>query len=92
MQTVFLIWSLESQKNRKKYSSIHSINRAIDEIGCPGFTFMSIYESVKEVNNLNHSQNHSQVSQTSEIPVKVIKEIKDLVVISRRIIKFTIPK
>ena len=49
----------------------------MERIGCPSFAFkfLSLEETIKEVNKLNLKK----ASQTLDKPVKIIKESKDLI-------------
>ena len=49
----------------------------METIGCPSFAFefVSLVETIKEVNNLSIKKG----SQTLDIPVKIIEENKDLI-------------
>ena len=49
----------------------------MERIGCPSFSFefVSLEETIKEVNKLSIKK----ASQTLDIPVKIIKENKDLI-------------
>ena len=59
------------------HPSILSINKSMERIGYPSFAFefVSLEETVKEVNKLSIKK----ASQTLDIPVKIIKENKDLI-------------
>ena len=49
----------------------------METVGCPSFAFefVSLVETIKEVNNLSIKKG----SQTLDIPVKIIEENKDLI-------------
>ena len=61
----------------RNHPSILSINKNMERIGCPSFSFefVSLEETIKEVNKLSIKK----ASQTLDIPVKIIKENKDLI-------------
>ena len=61
----------------RNHPSILSINKNMERIGCPSFAFefVSLEETIKEVNKLSFKK----ASQTLDIPVKIIKENKDLI-------------
>ena len=61
----------------RNHPSILSINKNIERIGRPSFTFefVSLEETIKKVNKLSIKK----ASQTLDIPVKIIKENKDLI-------------
>ena len=61
----------------RNHPSIISINKNMDRIGCPGFSFefVLLEETIKEVNKLSIKK----APQTLYIPVKIIKENKDLI-------------
>ena len=61
----------------KYHLSILSINQNIERIGCPSlvFEFVSLEKRIKENNKLNIKK----ASQTLYIPLKTIKEHKDLI-------------
>ena len=49
----------------------------MEKIGCPSFAFefVTLEETIKEVNKLSIKK----ASQTLDIPVKIVKENKDLI-------------
>ena len=59
------------------HHSILSINKNMEKIGCPSFAFefVTLEETIKEVNKLSIKK----ASQTLDIPVKIVKENKDLI-------------
>ena len=61
----------------RNHPSILSINKNMERIGCPSFSFefVSLEETIKEVNKLSIKK----ASQKLDIPVKIIKENKDLI-------------
>ena len=61
----------------RNHPSIISINKNMERIGCPSFTFefVALEETIQEVNKLSIKK----ASQTLDIPVKIIKENKDLI-------------
>ena len=61
----------------RNHPSILSINKNMERIGCPSFAFefVSLEETIKEVNKLSIKK----ASQTLDIPVKIVKENKDLI-------------
>ena len=61
----------------RNHPSILSINKNMERIGRPSFAFefVSLEETIKEVNRLNIKK----VSQTLDIPVEIIKGNKDLI-------------
>ena len=61
----------------RNHPSILSISKNTERIGCPdsSFKFVSLQETIKEVNKLSIKK----ASQTLDIPVKIIKENKDLI-------------
>ena len=63
--------------NFRSHPSILSINKNMERIGCPSFSFefVSLEETIKEVNKLSIKK----ASQTLDIPIKVIKQNKDLI-------------
>ena len=63
-----------------KFSNHHStlsINKNMEKIGCPSFAFefVTLEETIKEVNKLSIKK----VSQALDIPVKIVKENKNLI-------------
>ena len=58
----------------RNHPRILSINKNMERIGCPSFAFefVSLEETIKEVNKLSIKK----ASQTLDIPVKIIKENK----------------
>ena len=63
----------------RNHPSILSINKNMERIGCPSFAFefVSLEETIKEVNKL--SIRHTYSRYTLDISVKTIKENKDLI-------------
>ena len=61
----------------RNHPTILSINKNMERIGCPSFAFefVSLEETIKEVNKLSIKK----ASQTLDIPVKIVKENKDLI-------------
>ena len=61
----------------RNHPSILSINKNMERIGCPSFSFefVSLEETIKEVNKLSIKK----AFQALDIPVKIIKENKDLI-------------
>ena len=61
----------------RNHLSILSINKNMERIGRPSFAFefVSLEETIKEVNKLSIKK----ASQTLDIPVKIVKENKDLI-------------
>ena len=64
-------------KKFRNHPSILSINENMERRGCPSFAFkfVSLEEAIKEVNKLSIKK----PSQILHIPVKIIKENKDLI-------------
>ena len=64
-------------RNHPSILSIKKTWRMDIKIGCPSFAFefVSLVETIKEVNNLSIKKG----SQTLNIPVKIIEENKDLI-------------
>ena len=61
----------------RNHPSILSINKSMERIGRPSFAFefVSLEDAIKEVNKLSIKK----ASQILDIPVKIIKENKDLI-------------
>ena len=61
----------------RNHPSIPSINKSMERIGRPSFAFefVSLEDAIKEVNKLSIKK----ASQILDIPVKIIKENKDLI-------------
>ena len=61
----------------RNHPSILSIKKNMERIGRPSFAFefVSLEETIKEVNKLSIKK----ASQTLDIPVKIVKENKDLI-------------
>ena len=69
--------SVSTAINKFKNHLSISIKKNMEKIGCPcfAFEFVSLKETIKEVNKLSIKK----ASQALDIPVKIIKENKDLI-------------
>ena len=61
----------------RNHPSILLLNKNMERIGCPSFSFefVSLEETIKEINKLSIKKAY----QILDIPVKIIKENKDLI-------------